>query len=173
VFGSERGEKAMRIKVHCIGIVDFGTRPLAVLASDIKAPKSTPVRYVLVDDVLRSALSELARSVDREWGYYGNIRPDGLPLMLASHAWDAHGNVHDDEPIARRTERWGNACTAWVRANAIAPYVLNDFKTWREANPRRAGSIWAPSWNVLVAVQVIALGAGLAVPTADGVEAAS
>lgn len=159
----------MKIKVHCVGIVDHGTKPMAVIVSDIKQGRGiSPTRYVLLDNTLRAALSQMACDLGQSYSRHDGLRPEGLPALIASHAWDARGTVTDDVPLARRTERWTNGATAWVRTDVIAVAVLDDLRTWRRKNPPCAGFIWAPNWNALAAVQALALAAGLPVPTVDG-----
>jgi hypothetical protein len=175
----------MRIKVHCLAIVDRCTVPWAVLAADVKVGRGfDPVRYVLLPDDVRDGLSRLARDVGKEYAYYGrlvkiignNDAADGLPTLIRSHAFDSRGRVYDNaegQAIYKRAGSWSNAEALWCRADVIGSAVLDDLREYRKANPRHKDQIWAPSWNAQIGAEAFALAIGKVIDAVGLVEVAS
>jgi hypothetical protein len=162
----------MRIRVHCLGIIDRCTVPWAVIAADIKPARGAgAVRYVLLPDDVRDGLSRMARDVGKDFAYYGRIAVDDLPTLIRSHAFDSRGQITDGEPVRKRAGSWSNAETLWCRADVIGSAVLADLAQYRKINARRDGQIWAPSWNALTGAEAFAAALGKTIDAA--VEVAS
>jgi hypothetical protein len=156
-----------KIKVHCLAILDGVTTPLAVLVADLRVGQVTQ-RYVLLTDEQRAALSRMARAVGTGDGYgVRAVHAPGqtFPTLVRTHAFDAHGRLSEDMPVSTRPGIWSNAEPLWV-STELASVIVGDFYAWRQKNPARESQIWAPGWDVLLAVQALALAARLNEPLA-------
>ena len=171
----------MRIKVHCLAIIDRACVPWAVIAADIKPARGVDtVRYILLPDDMRDGLSRMARDVGKEYGYYGRLAHIesagnvgiGLPSLIRAHAIDSHGRLTDGDPLHKRGGIWSNAETLWCRAS-IGTYVLDDLREYRKANRRCEGQIWAPTWNAFTGAAAFALALGKVIDAVGLVEVAS
>ncbi len=172
----------MRIKVHCMAILDRACVPWAVIAADIKVDRGIPAaRYILLPDDMRDGLSRMARDAGKEYGYYGRMvrilgiddASDGLPTLIRAHAFDSRGRLTDGDPIHKRAGNWSNAETLWCRADVIGPAVLADLAAYRKANPRQKEMIWAPTWNAFTGAEAFAVALGKVVDAVGLVEVAS
>ena len=156
----------MKIKVRCDGIIDRCTVPEAVLVAEIRIPREkTPLRYVLLDEEKRSALSAMARQtgIDHDYNRIAHAFAQ-YPALVRTHSFDSSGTT-DGEGLRRGT--WPNAESMWV-STRLAEVILRDFYQWRAKNrPQREHAIWAPNWLVMTAVQALAMVAGFRIPRGD------
>jgi hypothetical protein len=151
-----------------------------VLVADVRQGKDR-ARYVLLDELTRSALSAMSRAAGEHFerdriGETVAVRTrnpgDSLPETIRTHAFNSAGapiDPDDDTPLRSRSGHWLNAESLWV-CSELAATVIEEFDRWREQNPSHAGAIHAPNWLVLVGCQSLALAAGLPMPQPCGYE---
>jgi hypothetical protein len=160
----------MKIKVHCIAIIDSCTVPAPVLVAEIRVPRDTVKvrRYVLLSEDTRSQISRMtnyAGDYDRRLAPIA--QPFALPALIRTHAFNAAGELTEGGDLSSRKGTWGNAESLWVSTHAAA-VLLGEFYAWRDKHPPTTPDmIWAPSWGALVGLQMLAIAAGLDVPQAN------
>lgn len=172
----------IKIKVSCGPIVDYATRPHAILFADLQVAgkPATRTRYVLLDNEIRDALSRVRydlRHHEDSNGYsndYGDVHkilnPEApFPTTIRSHAFTSSGVLLDETPVQQRAGIWSSAEPLWVRAD-LAEVVLRDHYAWLDKFNPGPGCIKARNWHALVGLQSLAYAAGLPAPSANGAQ---